>query len=160
MPILPSAAVTAYVCSFPHSGTDTIPNYLATILNWACLILALLVVELMIFHRQHSLTVAICGIIHHIWCCLVSFLIIVAITEITKPFSGRLRPDFLARCQPSNLIDPTSNVATVVSAHAATLGPIHLGQVATNCQGSEETVQDGRLSFPSGHSSNSMSVAW
>jgi membrane-associated phospholipid phosphatase len=159
-PVVRQALLYDATISYSHSGDDTIPNYLATLLNWICLVLAVLVVEMIIFRRQHSLTVAICGVIHHIWCCLVSFLIVVAITEITKPFSGRLRPDFLARCQPSSLADASSNFQTVVSAHAATLGPLHLGQIASDCTGPTDVVDDGRLSFPSGHASNSMSVAW
>jgi membrane-associated phospholipid phosphatase len=159
-PVVRQALLYDATISYAHHDHDTIPNYLATLLNWICLVIAVLVVELIIFRRQHSLTVAICGVIHHIWCCLVSFIIVVAITEITKPFSGRLRPDFLARCQPSSLIDPSSNFQSVLSAHASALGRLHLGQIAGDCTGDPEAVSDGRLSFPSGHASNSMSVAW
>lgn len=160
-PVVRQALVYDASISYPHTGYDTIPNYLATLLNWICLVLSVLIVELIMFRRQHSLTVAICGIVHHIWCCLVSFIIIVTITEITKPFSGRLRPDFLARCQPRDLFDANSTFVSVVSQHAATLGPIHFGQLASDCTNpSAETVLQGRLSFPSGHASISMSVAW
>eukprot|EP00878_Enallax_costatus_P008186 GHUV01008559.1.p1 GENE.GHUV01008559.1~~GHUV01008559.1.p1 ORF type:complete len:495 (+),score=53.30 GHUV01008559.1:75-1559(+) len=152
--------VCVLLCSYPMAAKDTIPNYLATLLNWICLIMAVIFIELILFRRQHSLTVAICGTIHHIWCCLVSFVIVVAITEITKPFSGRLRPDFLHRCQPAGIMDPSSNVATTLSQHAATFAGVHFGQVAGACQSDEALVHDGRLSFPSGHSSNSMSLAW
>lgn len=142
------------------AAKDTIPNYLATLLNWICLIMSVIFIELVLFRKQHSLTVAICGTIHHIWCCLVSFVIVVAITEITKPFSGRLRPDFLHRCQPPGLIDSASNFASPLSQHSASFSGLHLGQVVGSCTADEGIVRAGRLSFPSGHSSNSMSLAW
>eukprot|EP00878_Enallax_costatus_P000743 GHUV01000859.1.p1 GENE.GHUV01000859.1~~GHUV01000859.1.p1 ORF type:complete len:406 (+),score=47.39 GHUV01000859.1:224-1441(+) len=159
-PVTRQALLYDATISYPMAAKDTIPNYLATLLNWICLIMAVIFIELILFRRQHSLTVAICGTIHHIWCCLVSFVIVVAITEITKPFSGRLRPDFLHRCQPAGIMDPSSNVATTLSQHAATFAGVHFGQVAGACQSDEALVHDGRLSFPSGHSSNSMSLAW
>jgi hypothetical protein len=62
-----------------------------------CLLLVLFTVELLVFRKEHSLTVALASILHHAWSCAVNFIIVVAVTEITKPFSGRLRPDFLAR---------------------------------------------------------------
>lgn len=78
----------------------------------------------------------------------VNFLIIVAITEVTKPFSGRLRPDFLALCQPSNLASPgaDSSASTPLAESATALGDVHLGQQVTDCTNpDQEAVRDGRL---------------
>ncbi|KAF6251192.1 hypothetical protein COO60DRAFT_659417 [Scenedesmus sp. NREL 46B-D3] len=87
--------------SYPIVEDEAVPNSLAVAFNWICFAVAVLVVELVIFWRQHSLTVALAGVLHQAWCCAINFIIIVAITETTKSFSGDLRPDFLARCQPA-----------------------------------------------------------
>jgi hypothetical protein len=92
------------------------------------------------------------GIIHQVWCCAIAFVIVLAVVEISKPFSGRLRPDFLARCQPAELSNNSSgstggytstqggNVAQ------ATLGSVHVGQVVTDCTNPDkEAIRDGRL---------------
>lgn len=76
----------------------------------------------------------------------------VAVVEISKPFSGRLRPDFLARCQPAELANNSSGstggyTSTQNSNVAqATLGPVHVGQVVNDCTNPDgEVVRDGRL---------------
>lgn len=79
-------------------------------------------------------------------------MVVIAVVEITKPFSGRLRPDFLARCQPAQL----ANSGTAAGGQyqsvlnndlsKATLGPIHVGQIAGDCTNTDhDTVKDGRL---------------
>jgi hypothetical protein len=91
------------------------------------------------------------GAIHQLWCCLISFVVVLAIVEITKPFSGRLRPDFLARCQPAGLNTGGNSTGPYNSALGgnlgqAILGPVHLGQVAGDCTNpNHDTVKDGRL---------------
>jgi diacylglycerol diphosphate phosphatase/phosphatidate phosphatase len=72
--------------------------------------------------------------------CLVlaeSLAITAATTEILKPLGGRLRPDYLARLQISNL--------TVAD--------------GLGCPTNTALLRDGRLSFPSGHSSTSFAAA-
>jgi hypothetical protein len=92
------------------------------------------------------------GVVHQVWCCAISFVVVVAVAEISKAFSGRLRPDFLARCQPQELVENSaantgpyaSNLPPVLS--RTTLGPVHLGQVAGACTNPNlEEVKDGRL---------------
>jgi hypothetical protein len=92
------------------------------------------------------------GVLHQVWCCAISFVVVVAITEISKAFSGRLRPDFLARCQPKELVENstggslpyTSNLPPVLA--GTTLGPVHLGRIAGACNNPNlETVRNGRL---------------
>ena len=58
--------------------------------------------------------------------------ITVVITEFLKLSVGRLRPDFLDRCKP----DPLTLI----------------------CAGNPKTVEDGRKSFPSGHSSTAIYI--
>lgn len=105
-------------------------------------------------HWLHLHLLCCCaGAIHQLWCCLISFLVVIAIVEITKPFSGRLRPDFLARCQPAGLNNGGTagstqpyNSALGGNLAQATLGPVHLGQVAGDCTNPHhDTVKDGRL---------------
>ncbi|KAF8067409.1 MCM5 [Scenedesmus sp. PABB004] len=148
--------------SLPPAPRVSVSDGLAVVFNWICMLVAVLVIELALFRRQHSLTLAIAATLHWLWSCAVSFVIVVAVTEITKPFSGRLRPDWLSRCQPADAVDPASNVTTAaLGGHAAALGPQHIGQLAGPCTNpSEATLRDGRLSFPSGHAANSMAVAW
>lgn len=92
------------------------------------------------------------GVVHQLWCCLINWLVILAIVEITKPFSGRLRPDFLARCQPSQLMGSGGTAGGQYSStlssnlSQSTLGPVHLGQTAGDCSNTHhDTVKDGRL---------------
>lgn len=63
------------------------------------------------------------------------------LTELLKRLCGRLRPDFLARCQPALALD----------------GAL-LGAAALDCTGPAKLVADGRMSFPSGHSSCAMAI--
>jgi hypothetical protein len=60
-------------CSYPIVGKEAISNSLATAFNWICFAVAVLVVELGVFWRQHSLTVALAGILHQAWCCASEF---------------------------------------------------------------------------------------
>jgi hypothetical protein len=43
------------------SEKETIPNSLAVVYNWICLVLAVLVIELLLLRKQHSLTTGITG---------------------------------------------------------------------------------------------------
>jgi hypothetical protein len=56
--------------SYPIVEKEAVNNTLATAFNWICFVVAVLLVELGVFWRQHSLTVALAGILHQVWCCL------------------------------------------------------------------------------------------
>jgi hypothetical protein len=60
---------TVFQCSYPIVGKEAISNSLATAFNWICFAVAVFVVELGVFWKQHSLTVALAGILHQAWCC-------------------------------------------------------------------------------------------
>lgn len=62
------------------------------------------------------------------------------VTDVVKLMAGRLRPDFIARCEP----DYTQWNITET--------PFITGDI---CTGDIEEIREGRLSFPSGHSSMS-----
>jgi hypothetical protein len=82
-------------------NNEAIPNSQAVAYNWLAIILAVFVIELGLFYRRHSATATLCTIIHIFWTCIVNFVVVIAVTEVSKSFSGRLRPDFLARCNPA-----------------------------------------------------------
>jgi diacylglycerol diphosphate phosphatase/phosphatidate phosphatase len=72
-------------------------------------------------------------------------------TELIKGLGGRPRPDFLDRCQPTQ------------AAEGAPLDTLYLefgSAKYLTCTGSSEDVYDGRMSFPSGHSSTAYIVGW
>lgn len=48
-------------CSYPYDSDQAVPNSLAVAYNWICMVIAVLVIELLLFRKQHSLTVAITG---------------------------------------------------------------------------------------------------
>lgn len=45
------------------NAKETIPNSLAVVYNWICLVLAVLVIELLLLRKQHSLTTGITGMV-------------------------------------------------------------------------------------------------
>jgi hypothetical protein len=65
-------------------------------------------------------------------------------STLLLPPPGRLRPDFLHRCRPDGVTATGFDIFQEVTCDAP----------------NSDTVIDGRLSFPSGHSSNTMSLAW
>ncbi|WIA33282.1 hypothetical protein OEZ86_006423 [Tetradesmus obliquus] len=148
--------------SYPIVEKEAVSNALAVAFNWIAFAVAVLVIELGVFWRQHSLTVALAGILHQAWCCAINFVIVVAISETTKSFSGDLRPDFLARCQPAppEGSPPGGRVSNHISDAAVPLSAVHLGDIASCTNPNLDAVREGRFAFPSGHASNSMSVAW
>jgi membrane-associated phospholipid phosphatase len=115
--------------------------------SWLADALLCHVALLQVFYRKHSLTRALHAFGHAFFCCLTVFVLVLALTEATKPYASRLRPDFLYRCNPTNAKNVKN--ATALIGYEAACG-----------QKDEDKLKDGRLSFPSGHSSNSMSVCW
>jgi hypothetical protein len=76
----------------------------------------------------------------------VNFIIVVAITETTKSFSGELRPDFLARCQPAPPDgSPPGDAANHISDAAVRMGAVHIGEIARCTNTHMDTVKQGRF---------------
>jgi len=73
------------------------------------------------------------------------------ITNVIKNIVGRLRPDFMDRCQPDWNDPDVQNLDPFAPYVPASLAHI--------CKGSAKIITEGRKSFPSGHSSSSMFAA-
>jgi hypothetical protein len=94
------------------------------------------------------------------WCCpAVNFVIVVAITETTKSFSGDLRPDFLARCQPAPPSgSPPGDVSNHISDAAVQLSAVHIGEIASCTNPNTDQIREGR--FVSMHAQLLARRAW
>lgn len=55
--------------------------------------------------RKQSLTMALHAFFHIIWWAIIGFAVVLSITEATKPWASRYRPDYLSRCKPINAQD-------------------------------------------------------
>ena len=75
--------------------------------------------------------------------------VVLILTEVIKSQYGRLRPDFLQRCKPdlSKITPPANNYTSVRYFYDDSI-----------CKGDKADIQEGRLSFPSGHASVSFSA--
>jgi membrane-associated phospholipid phosphatase len=113
------------------------------------LIITIAIVEFGVMHAKQSITMSVQAAIHIFFMALVGFAVVLAVTEATKPIASRFRPDFLARCKGVNAqLLSTSDVGKRLD-------------IVKDCIGSNaEEISDGRKSFPSGHSSNTLSTCW
>ncbi|KAH7820505.1 phosphatidate phosphatase [Monocercomonoides exilis] len=91
------------------------------------------------------------------WICIVAFIfgfgIDQSITVLLKYSVGRLRPDFLERCK-INVTEYRNMVSKQISEYGIETTADY------PCTGKEKDIHEGRLSFPSGHSSTSGFAAW
>ncbi|KAH7826117.1 putative diacylglycerol diphosphate phosphatase / phosphatidate phosphatase [Monocercomonoides exilis] len=118
---------------------------------------------MMIFSFVSSIVFALAYIISSqdkvtaFWGCLLAFIFGFgfdqAVTLLLKVSVGRLRPDFLERCK-----------MNVTAYHEMRAQQIAEFGVETSgyypCTGDEKAVNEGHMSFPSGHSSTSGFAAW
>ena len=111
------------------------------------MLLTIIVGELFYSKKQHhSITDAVAVTLYFILDAFQSFLCALIVTQATKYAVGRLRPDFLIRCNPI----PPENVVIQFGQDTNSLYP------CTNTD--QSVVDDGRLSFPSGHTSLSFNL--
>lgn len=129
---------------YPDTG-NTISNGTVSLFPWLALLISVLVVEFGLYYQYQSITSAAAASLHMILSCLVNFIIVLAVSEVTKAVTGSLRPNFLAKCQP----DP-----------AQLADPFQFQQPVRCTNPNEYEVNQARLSFVSGHASNTLSTSW
>lgn len=137
--------------SYPYMGPDTIPMWVAGAIPFVMLMMSVVVVELVVRRKEGAYPQALAATIHFVLDAVVMGITTLLIFYVFKLIAGRLRPDFLARCNP----DPNSlDVLTLTPGATAV-------SVVRNCLNPDKLLlEDGRQSFPSGHSTASMMFAW
>lgn len=136
--------------SMPYNSNSTIPYWLVPIVPLLSLIISMVVFEYAMIHLLgHSPTTAMAISLQFLLDFIGSGAITILITDITKLAVGRLRPDFLSRCQPS---PPPAGDLQIAFGEPASDNP--------NCLSgqSQSTISDGHKSFPSGHASTAASL--
>ncbi|KAI9224840.1 phosphatidic acid phosphatase type 2/haloperoxidase, partial [Blastocladiella britannica] len=115
--------VNDFSISHPFATKEIVPGNLLIVEST---IAPALVLAAWAYYRQLSLR----EIVYALNCMLTAITMTMAITDTTKEFVGELRPDFLSRCAPVK--DDAGKYV---------------------CTGDTKFVNEGRASFPSGHSS-------
>ena len=142
------AATISYPPASKHGFDPTIPNWVAVVIPLIMLIVTLSLGEFIYSKRQHnSITDAFAVVIYFFLDALQSFLCALAVVQATKVAVGRLRPDYLARCNP---VAPQT-VTIQFGQNTNSLYP------CTNTDSG--VIKNGKQSFPSGHSAFSFNIA-
>lgn len=145
---------------FPYKK-DTIPFYAVGLYGTIGPVLVILIVELLNARllpfqnkfpvRVYRYSMFIISSLHALLLFALGISLTVLLTEIGKRWIGRLRPHFIAVCNP--------DFSTVVcSTNGGGAGNVIYNSIDTGgsfCRGSASEVEEARLSFPSGHSSYS-----
>lgn len=133
--------VTDATISFPNNES-TIPYWAAILASFAALVVTILLVELWLARRLHAdITDAVSAAVHFIVDGMSAFAVTGLATTVSKMVVGRLRPDFLARCQPTIPNPLTTNYGLLPADNPACTAP------------PSGELTDGHYSFPSGHTS-------
>lgn len=123
---------------------DTIPSWVSVVIPLILLIISLLVGEFLLFKPMHrDITNAVSTSVHFFLDAVLALIVTLFMTELSKLVVGRLRPDFIERCQPATLNGPI------------VLNPGHLNPNLPPCTAGLSQLNDGHKSFPSGHASSS-----
>lgn len=129
-----------------NSEVDTIPAWAAVFAPIMMLLLTVLVGEFLTSRRQHaSITQAVATAIYFFLDGVQAFVVSLLLTQVFKVMVGRLRPNFLARCQPAVPNDATIPLQNITQAT--------LWQNQYPCTDPLGMEKEGRLAFPSGHTS-------
>lgn len=152
--VLDTTNTTFYIydatLSEEYQADSTIPYWMAGLVPYIQCVLSYLVGEIVFWSAYHaSLTSAIASCIHFCLDTIVAGLMCGLLTEVTKQVVGRHRPDWLQRCNPAIPED-------------VTIGPFGLpasSNPVCNSTLTETKIEDGKKSFPSGHSSTAFVLA-
>ncbi|RKP14015.1 phosphatidic acid phosphatase type 2/haloperoxidase [Piptocephalis cylindrospora] len=117
---------------YPHAYHETVTSVHLGLICFLLPIVAITLVALLVRRSSWDWHVGILGL-------CTTMTLTLAVTHTLKVSVGRLRPDFLDRCQPrEGTVDPA-------------IGLLSIADVCT--QTNESMLRDGSKSFPSGHSS-------
>ena len=141
---------------YPYVEQQTVPAYLCLV-TWAILCLVHFSIAYVTKQTKKMLFPALCKLI-------LGFSLCMFITDVSKYSLGRLRPYFLAVCNPNfedvcyqiedSYIEAKDSNYSYVEIH-------HSKYVIENntCTGNKDLMKEARLSFVSGHSSFSFYIA-
>lgn len=130
---------------------NTIDDFLAPLIPGIVFIMSLCIVEIYLFRRGRVATAA--AFLRFFMACFASLLVVGFFTELFKLICGRLRPDFLDRCKPKLPFADALKAMNQNDEWGNSISPL--------CSNKDErALRDGRVSFPSGHSSTAYVVGW
>ena len=128
--------------------SDSIPYWVAVLVPLLCLVLSVLFAEIRLHGGallgKRAMALSIYFILEGIF----AFVVTSQITQVGKVLVGRLRPDYLARCNPA-----APGAIEVEWAQPASQNP------ACNPTVGPSELRDGHYSFPSGHTSTAFAFA-
>lgn len=130
----------------PHTDNQRVPEHLLTLLSVVLPISCIIFCSMLLKQRWARLNMGLLGF-------AMTIVITGCITELGKNLVGRPRPDFLARCKPTQSSIQSSKYHSLLVDYTICSTPI-----------TSHTLADGFKSFPSGHSSMAFSgltfLAW
>ncbi|KAL4424010.1 hypothetical protein ABPG75_001311 [Micractinium tetrahymenae] len=146
------ATIVVSVVAEPHivpyvawDARISYPLHSNTIPSWVAVFTPLIMLALTIAHG--SITDAVSSAVYFFLDGVQSFVMGIFLTQTFKYIVGRLRPNFLARCQPDVPNGVTFSLQNITSGISDQFP----------CTGGD--VVDGRLAFPSGHTSACFNLA-
>ncbi|KAF8065539.1 Pyroxd2 [Scenedesmus sp. PABB004] len=132
--------------ALPFTKHD-MPFWVALLVPFVVLVVAAAALEFGARRRQQGVARAAVVLVNLLLTTLAALVVVGFMTELLKRLGGRLRPDFLARCQP--------DLAAVDAGGAVAYGTFP--DVTCGAPASK-ALRDGHMSFPSGHSSCSATI--
>lgn len=127
---------------------DSIPYWVAVLVPFLCLLISIAAGEAWRVGGRPGVKRATASILHLVLDGIFAFVVTAQVTQVGKVLVGRLRPDFLARCNPTAPAQLTVQWGLAASANPACDSPL-----------TADELRDGHYSFPSGHSSTAFVFA-
>ncbi|GBF96583.1 phosphatidic acid phosphatase type 2B [Raphidocelis subcapitata] len=136
--------------SYEHKP-NTIDDFLAPLIPGIVFLFSLVLVEVYLFRKDAVSTAA--AILRFFMACWAALMVVGFFTELFKLICGRLRPDFLDRCKPALPFEQALKAMNQNDEWGHTINPL--------CKNADaRELRDGRVSFPSGHSSTAYVMGW
>eukprot|EP00039_Didymoeca_costata_P013033 m.192420 g.192420 ORF g.192420 m.192420 type:complete len:338 (-) comp15654_c0_seq1:199-1212(-) len=121
---------------FPKPGREQVPSWVLFLIPALFSIVIVLVeLQLNLSGTGRSRKIFALNVVFGLW---EAFFVTLALTQLGKYWVSEPRPDFMSRCRPDGTYEYDNVTGFVI------------------CNGDEDEIDEGRLSFPSGHSSASM----